>query len=85
VAVLTIHSLDPAVDKRVRAKARREHKSLNQALKELLAESVGITAPTVRDHRADFKEFVGVWSEADAHEFAAASADFERIDAEDWR
>ncbi len=85
MSVMTIHALDSAVEKRVRAKARRERKSLNQTLKELLAESVGTGATAVGDHRADFAEFAGVWSAADAEAFAAATADFENLDTEDWR
>ena len=85
MSALTIHALDPDVEKRIRGKARKERKSLNQTLKELLAESVGMPSSSPVDHRADFAEFVGVWSERDQQEFEAVTADFERIDEEDWR
>ena len=82
---LTIHGLDPDVEKRIRGKARKERKSLNQTVKELLAKSVGMRASSPADDRADFVEFAGIWSERDLREFEAATADLERIDEEDWR
>lgn len=85
MAVLTIHALDAAVERRVRTKARKERKSLNQTLKELLAESVGSTSSPVPDRRAEFAEFSGVWSEKDLREFTAATVDLETIDKADWQ
>ena len=49
---LTIHALETDIEKRIRTKARRERKSLNQTLKELLAASVGVGLPPAADHRA---------------------------------
>jgi len=85
MSTLTIHALDPEVEKRIRGKARKERKSLNQTLKELLSESVGKPVSSPVDHRSDFAEFAGVWSERDRQEFEAAAVDFEQIDMEDWR
>lgn len=85
MSTLTIHALNPDVEKRIRSKARKENKSLNRVLKELLAESVGMPTVTAPDHRADFKEFAGVWSNQDEREFNAVTTDLERIDAEDWK
>lgn len=84
MAVLTIHALDAAVEKRIRAKARKEGKSLNRAVKELLAERVGVGAPSAADRRTEFAEFAGIWSEDDEREFGAATAACGAIDREDW-
>ena len=73
MSTLTIHSLDPAVGQRVRRKAKREKKSLNQVMKELLAESVGAGTGKSPDHRSDFAVFAGIWSEEDQREFDAAT------------
>jgi hypothetical protein len=81
---LTIHALEPAVEKRIRAKARREGKSINQALKELLATSVGVGPTQATDHKADFTEFLGIWTDADAKVFDKAIADLEKVDPADW-
>ncbi len=70
--VLTIHALDAEVEKRVRQKAREESKSINQTLKELLAESVGVDPFPVRSRGKEFAQFCGIWSEQEAVEFDAA-------------
>ncbi len=82
---LTIHALETAVEKRVRAKARRDGKSLNQTLKELLATSVGVGLSHVANHRADFAEFCGIWTAQDASDFEAATSDLENFDKADWQ
>ena len=81
---LSIHSLDPEVERRIREKAQRERKSLNQTLKELLTASVGRSPQSNPDRRADFAEFAGIWSDEDVSAFEQATADMERIDGEDW-
>ncbi len=37
------------------------------------------------DHRADFAEFCGGWSEADAAEFDENTKDLRQIDPRDWQ
>ena len=81
----TIHALEAAVEKRIRAKARHDGKSLNRTLKEILAASVGVGVSPAADRRADFAEFCGVWTKKESDEFAAAVADLEKIDKADWR
>ena len=85
IGIITIHALEPAVEKRIRARARQQGKSLNQTVKELLAERVGVKAQAAADHRADFAEFAGVWSAAEARAFEAATADLAEVNAEDWQ
>jgi hypothetical protein len=85
MSTLTIHALETTVEKRVRAKARRDGKSLNQTLKELLAASVGAGAAPAADHRADFAEFCGIWTPQDARDFESATADLETVDKADWQ
>ncbi len=82
---MTIHALDESVGKRIRAKARRDGKSLNQTLKELLSASVGVSSTPAADHRADFAEFCGIWTAREANDFKAATADFETVDKADWK
>lgn len=85
MSTLTIHSLDPQVEKKVRQKARRENKSLNRVLKELLEERYGQSCAQTKKRSSEFKEFLGIWSTEDEQEFTRATAEFERIDDEDWR
>ncbi len=37
------------------------------------------------DHRSDFTDLFGVWSESDLREFCSAVEEFDVIDPEDWR
>lgn len=85
MSTLTIHALEATVEKRIRSKAKRDGRSLNQTLKDLLAASVGARPLPASDNRADFTEFQGVWSAQDVREFEAATADFETIDEADWQ
>ncbi len=86
MSTLTIHALEPEVERRIRAKATREGRSLNRTLKELLAESVGVrpACGDNTDHRADFAEFQGVWNAQDVQEFEEATADLSKVDQADW-
>ncbi len=84
MSIITIHALEPAIEKRIRARARQQHKSLNQTVKELLAERV-LGSAQAADHRAEFAVFAGVWSAAEARAFEAATADLAKVDVEDWQ
>ncbi len=84
MSAMTIHALDPVVETRIRARARREGRSLNQPLKELLATSVGCHESAASNHKDDFDAFCGVWTGEDEKEFMAATADFEKVDHGDW-
>lgn len=85
MSTLTIHALEPDVERRIRIKAKKERKSLNQTLKQLLAESVGRSPLPAPDHRGEFEEFSGIWSRKDLEAFEKATADFEKVDEKDWK
>jgi hypothetical protein len=85
MGVITIHALDPVVEKRIRGKARRDRKSLNQTVKELLADSIAAAPALPGERRDEFVEFAGIWTAGDEREFASATADFERVDMRDWQ
>ena len=81
---ITVHDLDETIAGLIRAKARAEGKSLNQTIKRLIEEALGVK-PVNQKHRKDFEKFCGMWSKAQAAEFNAATADLERVNPEDWR
>ena len=85
MSTLTIHALDPLTEKRIRVKARKENKSINQTLKELLSGSVGVSASSrSEDYLEVFREFSGIWSEKDLAEFNQATSDLDAVDEKDW-
>ena len=83
---LTIRGFEPEVEAHIRALARREQLSLNQAVMQLLRRATGLGGPsrepdtigTSLDHLA------GSWSAEDARQFTQATASLERIDPEFW-
>ena len=82
---ITLHGLDSKLYERIKEKAKRQGLSLNKTIKNLLEKSLGIKNHNRTDHREDFIEFCGVWTEAEAKEFAGAIEDFEKIDPRDWQ
>ena len=79
---ITIHSMDDALDRRIREKATADNTSLNKTIKRLLEESLGLRG--IRDHRAEFVDLFGTWSAADREEFDAATQDMGQVDPGDW-
>lgn len=81
---ITIHDLDETLASLIRARARAEGQSLNQTIKRLLEESLGVR-PRAQKHRQHFERFCGMWSKAQAAQFDKAVADLGRVDPGDWR
>ena len=80
---ITIHALDPVLALRLDEEAIRAKKSKNQLIKDLLSRSLGMrTGDAFAD---DYREFCGLWDEAEFRSFQEAQADNARIDTEDWR
>lgn len=84
-ATLTIHSVDPALSKRLLSLARREKKSLNQTVKDVLATHFGLRTGGGGRSRNDIMRFCGVLTAADAKALRAAQEPFNRIDPEEWK
>lgn len=80
----TIHNLDKPLASLLRARAREQGISVNQLVKSLLEQALGVKPPPPK-HRKHFEKFLGVWSKAEKAEFDRAVADFERIDEAEWR
>ncbi len=72
------------MSKALDALSTKEKLSLNQLIKGLLKKSLGLE-PRDEDHKADFVEFCGSWSEKEAEEFAKATECFDEIDEEVWK
>ena len=78
----------PDVEQAIRALAKRERVSLNQAALRLLRKGAGLDegARLKRDVVGDsLDDLIGTWSEQEAAELAGAVSVFESIDEELWR
>ena len=84
MSTITMHGVDKMIDRGIREIARSEGTSINRAAQALLRRALGLDAAGV-DHRADFQDIFGKWSKADLAEFEAATADFSKVDREDWK
>lgn len=81
---ISVHGVDKETEKTIKERAKNEGKSVNKVMKELVAQSLGLTARPP-DNRAEFADLCGVWTEEQASEFMELIADFEVVDAKDWR
>lgn len=81
---LSIHGIDAELEKRIKERAKKTGRSVNRVVKEMIAKSLGL-GDKPPDNRAVFADLCGVWTEAEADEFAALVAELETIDAKDWR
>lgn len=81
-ASITIHNLDPLLYSALREQAESDSLSLNRLIKNLLAQSLGLTKS---GKVADFSEFSSRWSQDDLEEFQASQSDFSIINPVDWQ
>lgn len=80
---ITIHGLEDPLDSLIRERARQQGLSLNKAIKQLLAESLGVSQDGQKN-RNDFEDLCGTWSQEDLVEFARNTHGFSIVDPKDW-
>jgi len=78
---ITIHDIDDALDERLTLEARRQRKSRNALIKDLLARDMGL--PVDGNYSDDYREFVGLWSEDELQAFETAQRENRSIDPKD--
>jgi hypothetical protein len=59
--------------------------NLNKIVKMLLRKALGLEKRHNGDQKADFAEFSGVWSQADARHFEKKTEDLRKVDSRDWQ
>ena len=82
MSVITIHAED-YIAVAVRAYANRIGKSVNLAVKELLAGALGLAKPPKTYH--DLSEFCGILKKGEADEIRAKMKCLDRIDKDMWK
>jgi ferritin-like protein len=80
---ISVHGIDGEMVKAVEERAKKEGKSVNKIMKELIAKALGLEDKPP-DNRAMFEDLSGVWTEAQEREFMDSIADLETTDEEDW-
>jgi plasmid stability protein len=81
---ITIHGLDEEMSERLARAATREGLSLNRTVKKILREALGINTSPSTDHRADFEDLFGTWTDAETAAFNKRVREFGEIDREEW-
>lgn len=82
---ITIHNLDDPLDSMIREKAKKEGLSLNNTIKKLLHEAVGLTPRPSESREQEFLDLFGVWSAKEAKAFHQQISELEKIDQSDWK
>ena len=82
MSVITIHAEDHIVVA-VREYTNRIGKSVNRAVKDLLAGALGLAKPPKTRH--DLSEFCGILKKGEADEIRANMKCFNRIDKDMWK
>jgi len=81
---ISVHGIDEEMEKEIEERAKKEGRSVNRTVKDLIAKALGI-GDKPADNKAEFADLCGVWTEAEADEFLELIADLEAVDAKDWR
>ena len=79
---ITTHGIDDELYHLIEKKAAAEGKSLNETIKSLLEEALGVRPS--KDHREEFTDLFGSWSAEDRQEFEKATEDLRRVDPGEW-
>ena len=80
----TIHNLEKPLATLLKARAREQGVSVNQFVKALLEQALGVK-PAPSKNRAHFEKFLGIWSKSEKATFDRATSDFEKVDEGEWR
>ncbi len=80
---ITIHGIDKEMEKLINERAKSAGTSVNKVVKELLAKALGINKDK-KDHRDEFVDLFGIWTDNDEKQFLEAAKDLEVVHSEDW-
>ncbi len=79
---ITVHSMSDDLARKLKEEAVRKGLSLNKTIKQVLERSMGLSEN--RNDIPEFKELCGIWTAAQADEFALGIADLSTVDPGDW-
>lgn len=81
---ITIHGMEPQLEKGLRKKAEEMGFSLSKTIKLLLKDALGLNK-NEKSRKNEFMELSGIWSKEDEQEFLKNISDFQVIDERDWK
>ena len=84
MGTISIHGLDPEMEKTLKEKAKKNNKSLSSFLKDLIKKYITINRGNDKN-LFRFKKFYGKWTGEEYKGFCSAIEDFDKINPEDWK
>jgi hypothetical protein len=81
---VSVPGISPETEKLISQRAKSAGTSVNKVVKELLAKALGL-GKDKNDHRDEFLDLFGVWTEDDEKQFLEALKDLESVEPGDWR
>jgi hypothetical protein len=81
---ISIHGLAEEAEKLLKERAKSGRKSVNKTVKEILEKSLGL-GPAPKDHRDEFVDLCGLWTEDEEKRFHAAIKDLGKVNPADWK
>ena len=81
---ITIHKMDDDLARALEERSRREGVSMNRLVKRLLRSALGLEKEPETDHRGDFLDLFGTWTDRETADFHRRIEDLERIEPTDW-
>jgi plasmid stability protein len=82
---ISIHGIDDPVYRLLKSRAKNEGRSINQTVKALLEQALGVSSSSCEPRRKEFETMCGTWTTREKEEFDKATEDFEKIDPEEWK
>jgi hypothetical protein len=79
---ITIHNLDDELYFKIRSKAKKNHRSMNQEIKDKLMNL--FLDDSSGKGSLSFRKYLGIWNENDFEHFKQNTEDFEKISESDW-
>ena len=79
---ITLRNIPQALERELRARAKKKKQSLNRTITSLLSDALGV--PAAGTKKRDLSDLEGTWTAEQAAEFERAIAVFETIDPDVW-
>ena len=79
---ITLRNIPQALERELRARAKKNKQSLNRTITGLLSNALGVPATVTK--KRDLSDLGGTWTQEQAAEFEQAIAVFETIDPDVW-
>jgi len=79
---ITLRNIPQALERELRARAKKSKQSLNRTITGLLSEALGVPGTGMK--KRDLSDLGGTWTQEQAAEFERATAVFETIDPDVW-